>query len=402
EADGGSNGCKKENGRLPEEKEEESAPEAPSEDVRPPETTSESEPTEEEEPEPSSDPGGLSAPPPRVLTRPDGGPEPVSGATTDSDSKALSSGESSEDEGYLKGAPETACGSPSILPSSVLDKASAIAQHFAGSVKHGVLATDDIRSPSCESPRLPRSGGGEGVLVLGAEPRETRLNSDCDNRDSDSAFGATDVAPMSPRGLRRRRNSSLSPRDQLLIGKIRMYYENAESEDAAFSVQRRESLTYIPAGLVRSSVSRINSVPSDEPGPAHPAVSAPCHGPGTRGHGVSGAPDPGGAEGLPRSRSRRSQDEPPEDEEFRPSSEMIGIWQTMEAEITGRTPGDVATETASKGREGGASELGTIAEESSNPAPGKIRASGTSRTRSRRQDDGVRTSPHVSQNQNYG
>ncbi|XP_039637646.1 pleckstrin homology domain-containing family G member 3 isoform X3 [Perca fluviatilis] len=431
--EGSSNGCKKENVRLPEE--EEAAAEAvckrPCEVNLPPEKTSESEPTEENpepEPEPSSNPDSWSAPPPRISASPrqsdrlklDRDPEPASAATTDSDSKTLSSGESSEDEAYLKGAPEKAVGSPSILPSSVLDKASAIAQHFAGSVKRGSLAQDDVRSPSCASPRLPRSGGGI-ILNLGAEPLETQLlNSN--SPDSDSAFGATDLTMLSPRsdslfdGLRRRRDSTLSRKDQLLIGKIRSYYENAESEDATFSMQRRESLTYIPTGLVRSSVSRLNSIPNDDTVRTNPANSAPCFSlesnaalpADTPSHMVSSdsldsfksdqrSTDPEDSEGIPWSRSQSLQDNPSEDEEFRPSSEMIKVWQTMEREITGskrsqeaprvpRATADDATKAATESRESGASDLSTITEESSSPAPPKLKASGAIRTRSRRQD----------------
>ncbi|XP_028461412.1 pleckstrin homology domain-containing family G member 3 [Perca flavescens] len=447
--EGSSNGCKKENGQLPEE--EEAATEAPCEENLPPEKTSESEPTEENpEPEPSSNPDTWSATPLRISAsprrsdrlKPDGDQEPASAAATDSDSKTLSSGESSEDEAYLKGAPEKAVGSPSILPSSVLDKASVIAQHFAGSVKRGSLAQDDVRSPSCASPRLPRSGGI--IPNLGAEPVETQLlNSN--SPDSDSAFGATDLTMLSPRsdslfdGLRRRRDSTLSRQDQLLIGKIKSYYENAESEDATFSMQRRESLTYIPTGLVRSSVSRLNSIPNDETFRTNPANSAPCFSlesnsalpADTQSHMVSSdsldsfksdqrSTDPEESEGIPLSRSQSLQDNPSEDEEFRPSSEMIKVWQTMEQEITGstrsreaprvpRAASDVATKAANESREGGASDLSTITEESSSPAPLKLKASGAFRTRSRRQDgvnvlrEDLRAPiPRVSQlNQNY-
>ncbi|XP_078130877.1 LOW QUALITY PROTEIN: pleckstrin homology domain-containing family G member 3-like [Sander vitreus] len=453
--EGSSNGCKKENGQVTEE--EEAATEARCkqlcEDNLPPEKTSESEPTEEnQEPELSFNPDSLSATPPRISATPrqldrlklDADREPPSATTTESDFKILSSGESSEDE-----APEKVAGSPSILPSSVLDKASAIAQHFAGSIKCGSLAHDDVRSPSCASPRLPRSGGSS-IINLGADPLETlRLNSN--SPDSDSAFGATDLTLLSPRsdslfdgerGLCRRQDSTLSRQDQLLLGKIKTYYENAESKDATFRIQRRESLTYIPTGLVRSSVSRLNSIPNDKTVRTNPANSAPCFSlesnpalpAGTQSHMVSSdfldsfksdqrSTDPEDSEGIPWSRSQSLQDNPSEDEEFRPSSEMIKIWQTMEREITGnqrsqealRTPGtatNVGTKATNESRESGASDLSTITEESSSVSPLKLKASGANRTRSRRKDGvkvfgedavGLRAAiPRVSQlNQNY-
>ncbi|XP_035851627.1 pleckstrin homology domain-containing family G member 3 isoform X2 [Sander lucioperca] len=454
---GSSNGCKKENGQVTE---EEAATEAPCKDNLPLEKTSEFEPTEENqepEPEPCSNPDSLSATPPRISASPrqsdrlklDADPEPPSATTTDSDFKILSSGESSEDEAYLKEAPEKVAGSPSILPSSVLDKASAIAQHFAGSVKRGSLSHDDVRSPSCASPRLPRSGGSS-IINLGTEPLETlRLNSN--SPDSDSAFGATDLTLLSPRsdslfdgerGLCRRQDSTLSRQDQLLLGKIKTYYENAESKDATFRIQRRESLTYIPTGLVRSSISRLNSIPNDKTVRTNPANLAPCFSlesnsalpADTQSHMVSSdsldsfksdqrSTDPEDSEGITWSRSQSLQDNPSEDDEFRPSSEMIKIWQTMEREITGnqrsreapripRMATDVGTKAANESRESGASDLSTITEESSSLSPLKLKASGANRTRSRRQDGvkvfgedavGLRAAiPRVSQlNQNY-
>uniref|UniRef100_A0A8C9Z1H4 Si:ch73-212j7.3 n=1 Tax=Sander lucioperca TaxID=283035 RepID=A0A8C9Z1H4_SANLU len=375
----------------------------PCKDNLPLEKTSEFEPTEENqepEPEPCSNPDSLSATPPRISASPrqsdrlklDADPEPPSATTTDSDFKILSSGESSEDEAYLKEAPEKVAGSPSILPSSVLDKASAIAQHFAGSVKRGSLSHDDVRSPSCASPRLPRSGGSS-IINLGTEPLETlRLNSN--SPDSDSAFGATDLTLLSPRsdslfdgerGLCRRQDSTLSRQDQLLLGKIKTYYENAESKDATFRIQRRESLTYIPTGLVRSSISRLNSIPNDKTVRTNPANLAPCFSLESN-----------------SALSQSLQDNPSEDDEFRPSSEMIKIWQTMEREITGnqrsreapripRMATDVGTKAANESRESGASDLSTITEESSSLSPLKLKASGVNRTRSRRQD-GVKDS----------
>lgn len=397
---------------------------------------SESEPPEQPEPVPSSDPDSLSATPPRIsvspqrseeLTperEPDRTEEPSS-ATPDSDSKTLSSGESSEDEEDEKEAPQKESEATSILPSSVLDKASAIAQHFTNSIKRGSLAQDDARSLGCASPRLPSRTGSS--LSLSTEPtdRPLRLNSVCS--DPAETFGMTDLTLLSPRddslfdadrGIRRRRDSTLSKQDQLLIGKIKSYYENAENQDATFSLQRRESLTYIPTGLVRSSVSRFNSIPNDETVQTNPPTST-----------TSSSLDPSSAESnSPLTTDIRShmvvsdsldslksdqrstdpedsqsmQDNPSEDEEFRPSSEMIKIWQTMEREITRsqsedrgrewsreapRNPRatDVSlsdtTKTPNKScdQESGASDLSTITEESTSPSLLKHKASGMNR-----------------------
>ncbi|CAK6981234.1 pleckstrin homology domain-containing family G member 3 [Scomber scombrus] len=376
--------------------------------VTPQEKPSESEPSENPEPEP---PARLSTTPPRISAspqqteplKPKADLEPVeepSSATPDSDSKTLSSGESSEDEEGEKEAAEAS----SILPSSVLDKASAIAQHFNNSVKRGSLVQDEARSPSCTSPRLPSRTGSS--VSLSAERGDRLPSSTCS--DLAETFGATDLTLLSlqddglfERSIQRRRDSMLSKQDQLLIGKIKSYYENAGNQDATFSLQRRESLTYIPTGLVRSSVSRLNSMPKDKPSSSsglEPSSDSALPSE-TRGHMVSSdssdslksgqrstEPEDSGE----RSRSHSVPDNPAEDEEFRPSSEMIKIWQAMEQQITrsddrgrdrcreaSRSCRTISEETSSRTRdqEGAASDLGTIAEESRSLSPPKHKAS---------------------------
>ncbi|XP_022614688.1 pleckstrin homology domain-containing family G member 3 [Seriola dumerili] len=441
ETEGGSfssNGSNKEDGRLPEEGGTEPTSEQPAADELLQEKKSE--PTVNSEPEPSSDPDPplTSVSPQRSeeLKReehPEPTEEPLS-ATPDSDSKTLSSGESSEDEEDDKEVAEKQGEVISILPSSVLDKASAIAQHFTNSIKRGSLAQDDTRSLGCASPRLPSRTGSS--LSLSTEPtnQPLGLNSICP--DPAETCSATDLTLLSPRddslfdtdrGIRRRRDSTLSKQDQLLIGKIKSYYENAESQDATFSLQRRESLTYIPTGLVRSSVSRFNSIPNDktvQTNPSTPTASSSLDPfsveshlalPGdTRDHMVSSdsldslksdqrSTDPEDSGESLRSRSQSLQDNPYEDEDFRPSSEMIKIWQAMEQEITrsqsedrGREKSREATRNSrattiglssstntpnkSCDRESGASDLSTITEESTSPSPLKPKASRVSRT----------------------
>ncbi|XP_038583491.1 pleckstrin homology domain-containing family G member 3 isoform X2 [Micropterus salmoides] len=436
-----SNGCNKENGRLPEE-DEPGGPqptcEQPPTDELPQEKTSESEPIENPEPEPKpSDPDSLSATTQRIPVSPqssedlklerDSEPtEQPCSSTPDSDSKTLSSGESSEDE---EGAAEKEGETSSILPSSVLDKASAIAQHFSNSIKRGSLVQDDTRSLGCASPRLPSRTGSSLSLSLSAEPSNHPLRQNSVCSDSAETFGGTDLTLLSPRddslfdadrGIRWRRDSTLSRQDQLLIGKIKSYYENAENRDATFSLQRRESLTYIPTGLVRSSVSRFNSIPKDDSVQKNPSTLGPSSSfdpssaesalsTDTWGHMVFSdsldslksdqrSTDPEDSAEIQRSRSQSMQDNFSEDEEFRPSSEMIKIWQSMEQEINRSQSEDRrrersreaprnsratdAAETPHKScdRESGASDLSTITEESTSPSPLKHKASDVTRT----------------------
>lgn len=320
--------------------------------------------------------------------KPEEAPEPTkepSVATTDSDSKTLSSAESSEDERDTTEESETL----SILPSSVLDKAGAIARHF-NSVKRGGAAADDARSAG--------SPEAAGWTLRSSEPAET--------------FGETDFVLPPPRddgafdpdwSVRRRRDSTLSRQDQLLIGKIKTYYESAGAQDAAFSVLRRESLTFIPTGLVRSSVSRLDSVPRDEGVPTNVSASttSSCPGPPSAGPAppsdtrrLLGSslpvdslfhPDPGDQQ---RSTSQDLHGDLFEDEEFRPSSEMIKVWQEMERQIEDQSWEDskasraasVLTPTKSSDPESGASDLSTITEDSTSPSPPKAKAPGFSRT----------------------
>ncbi|XP_034436473.1 pleckstrin homology domain-containing family G member 3 isoform X1 [Hippoglossus hippoglossus] len=354
--------------------------------------------------------------------KPEGDPAPTEeplSATPDSDSRTLSSAESSEEEEDDKKASEKEDEATSILPSSVLDKASSIAQHFTNSIKRGSATPDKARSFGFASPRLPSRTSSS--LSLSAEPidRPLRFSSVCS--DAAETFRATDLTQLSPqddslfdadRSIQRRRDSILSKQDQLLIGKIKSYYEYAESQDATFSLQRRESLTYIPTGLVRSSVSRLDSIPKDnhvqtnpstlttfsslDPSSVESQSTLPTD---TSSRLVSSdsldslksdqrSSDPEDSEESLRYQSL--QKNPSEGEEFRPSSEMIKIWQAMEREITRSHSDDRGSEVPRNSRatdavtkipnntcerESEVSDLSTIPEESTSPSTPKQKSS---------------------------
>ncbi|XP_036840628.1 pleckstrin homology domain-containing family G member 3 isoform X4 [Oncorhynchus mykiss] len=365
----------------------------------------------------------------------------VSSASQSDDIKTLSSAESSEEEEEEEVAAAQESGPSSILPPSVLNQASAIAEHFTNSARRG--STDDARSLGCSSPRLPSRTGS--TLSLGGEGNERPhwLNSACFEPTQDN-FGGTDLTMLSPRDdsifeIHRRRDSTLSKQDQLLIDKIKSYYETAEHQDANFSLRRRESLTYIPTGLVKNSVSWFNS--SDEsPGAEksdtsalatssapHPSTSEPdsSKAPGVWDCMTSGAsfdslelerskkPEVVGSEAERKDRSLGLQERHIQDEEFRPSSEMIKVWQDMEkkgSRSQGEARGPVKdTEAQQKtSRVGGPSlcrrsqtpkknsesepddsfmileeaDLSTITEESMSPSPIKSKVLGLGRTAS--------------------
>ncbi|XP_064195621.1 pleckstrin homology domain-containing family G member 3-like isoform X2 [Anguilla rostrata] len=269
------------------------------------------------------------------------GPQPA-------EAKALSSEESSatEDEEDEEGeANASGCKPGSILPPSVLDQASVIAKHFTSSARRG-SQIDEVRSLGCPSPRLPSRRGSTFSLGAEAQERPQRPNVTC--LDDPPNLFAPDLAslssgPDSPFEPERseahlRRDSTLSRQDQLLIGKIKSYYEHAEHHGASFTIKRRESLTYIPAGLVRNSVSRLNSIPKDDAtcpkkrdspdfasGPAPDLLSDPSDDPTSCTELDLPVLDKDQRPVKPAC-SEASGDE----EEFRPSSEMIRVWQEME------------------------------------------------------------------------
>ncbi|XP_039098081.1 pleckstrin homology domain-containing family G member 3 isoform X3 [Hyaena hyaena] len=300
-------------------------------------------------------------------------------AESTEDLKALSS-EEEEDMGATQ-EPE------SLLPPSVLDQASVIAERFVSTFsRRSSLALEDGKASGFGSPRL--TSRSSSVLSLdGSEKGSARHGSTTDvlgsqlPPDVDSTVGAAmengpsvnGTEPPSPgcpaepdRSSCKKKESALSTRDRLLLDKIKSYYENAEHHDAGFSIRRRESLSYIPKGLVRNSVSRFNSLPRPDPEPlaplghkrqvgSRPASWAMFDLPG---------PDPASA-GEPA---------PITDTEFRPSSDIVKIWEGMES------AGESSQKGPSQGQANGFDlheplfileehELGAITEESATASP---------------------------------
>ncbi|XP_032200394.1 pleckstrin homology domain-containing family G member 3 isoform X13 [Mustela erminea] len=257
-------------------------------------------------------------------------------AESTEDLKALSS----EEEEDMGPTPDT----ESLLPPSVLDQASVIAERFASSFsRRSSLALEDGKATGFGSPRL--ASRSSSVLSLeGSDKGLARHGSTTDALSSqpppevDSTVGvATDSGP-SVNGLEppspgcpaepdrpscKRKASTLSTRDRLLLDKIKSYYESAEHRDAGFSVRRRESLSYIPKGLVRNSVSRFNNLPRPDPEP----MALPGH------KRQMGSQPPSWALcDLPGAgQASAGESAPISDAEFRPSSEIVKIWEGMES-----------------------------------------------------------------------
>lgn len=182
---------------------------------------------------------------------PAGEGEPERGAE---DLQGLSSEEEEEEEEEQEGA------AGSILPPSVLDQASVIAERFGGGGSFSRRSSLALEGPAG---RLA-SRSGSALSLDGGPPLEAT-----------EPGGSRSTVP-SPEPLSgARRESLLSSRDRLLLDKIKSYYGHAEHRDAGFSVRRRESLSFIPKGLVRSSVSRLNGLPRPPASPEPPTPPAP-------------------------------------------------------------------------------------------------------------------------------
>uniref|UniRef100_A0A2K6L4F6 Pleckstrin homology and RhoGEF domain containing G3 n=1 Tax=Rhinopithecus bieti TaxID=61621 RepID=A0A2K6L4F6_RHIBE len=208
-------------------------------------------------------------------------------AESTEDLKALSS-EEEEEMGGAAQEPE------SLLPPSVLDQASVIAERFVSSFsRRSSVAQEDGKSSGFGSPRLV-SRSSSVLSLEGSEKGLARRGSATDSlscqlspevdisvggptEDSPSVNGMESPSPGCPVepdwSSCKKKESALSTRDRLLLDKIKSYYENAEHHDAGFSVRRRESLSYIPKGLEHE----LGAI-TEESATASPESSSPTEG----------------------------------------------------------------------------------------------------------------------------
>nr|XP_004540861.1 pleckstrin homology domain-containing family G member 3 isoform X3 [Maylandia zebra] len=251
------------------------------------------------------------------------------------EASVLTNGELSEEE------EEEISGNESILPSSVLDQASVIAGHFRGSLsRRSSVMSEDMGSLVCPSESVDDDAVHSPSACMDFEKQtQMLLSSSAELKTSSEANRSVPVREL---GLNEgERRSTLSKQDRLLIHKIRQYYEHAEHQDANFSIRRRESLSYIPAGLVRNLSQQLN----DNPAPQERAVPALRKGlsqnrptswsvfdlPGLQTSQNTGNYLPQRSVEAQASCNSIS-DNSGTEEEFRPSSEMLKVWQDMENE----------------------------------------------------------------------
>ncbi|XP_039459022.1 pleckstrin homology domain-containing family G member 3 isoform X4 [Oreochromis aureus] len=251
------------------------------------------------------------------------------------EASVLTNGELSEEE------EEIISGNKSILPSSVLDQASVIAGHFRGNLsRRSSVMSEDMGSLVCPSESADDDAFHSPSACMDFEKQTQMLLSS--SAELKTSSEANQSVPVRELGLNEgERRSTLSKQDRLLIHKIRQYYEHAEHQDANFSIKRRESLSYIPAGLVRNLSQQLN----DNPAPQERAVPALRKGLSQNRptswsvFDLPGLQTSQNTENYVPQRSFEAQassnsisDNSGTEEEFRPSSEMLKVWQDMENE----------------------------------------------------------------------
>lgn len=179
------------------------------------------------------------------------------------ETSVLTNGELSEEEELVLS------GSQSILPSSVLDQASVIAERFIGSLsRRSSLVSEELGPITSPSPSVDNDVFPSPSACMDLETQMLdRSSKELQVASENLSTPATEPAERAL--LEGEHRSTLSKQDRLLIHKIRRYYEHAEHQDANFSIKRRESLSYIPAGLVRHLSRQLNSGPQAHPVPVH-------------------------------------------------------------------------------------------------------------------------------------
>lgn len=129
-----------------------------------------------------------------------------------------------------------------------------------------------------------------------------------------------------------KKQDTLSKKDRLLIHKIKHYYEHAEHLDANFAIKRRESLSYIPPGLVRNLSQQLNGfvdedLPLQRRGSSRPTLWSVFNLPGSD----SDKKAKDNSDFVVPTSGKESE----RTEQFQPASNMVRVWQDMEVEIIG-------------------------------------------------------------------
>ncbi|XP_051723390.1 pleckstrin homology domain-containing family G member 3 isoform X3 [Ctenopharyngodon idella] len=217
-----------------------------------------------------------------------------------------------------------------FLSSSMLDKARDIPERCTSNLSRsnslGVKGSFDFDSLEGRRNRL---------LSGSAEPHE---------KDKSQEFSQSTPEPLTetvPESLfiPQMKQDTLSKKDRLLIHKIKHYYEHAEHQDASFAVKRRESLSHIPAGLVRNLSQQLNDL-ADEDSALHRRGSSVTRPTLWSVFNLPGLDDDKKAKDssdfVVSANGKESMLGPQNgNEQFQPGSDMVKVWQDMEVEIIG-------------------------------------------------------------------
>ncbi|XP_008279632.1 pleckstrin homology domain-containing family G member 3 isoform X2 [Stegastes partitus] len=273
------------------------------------------------------------------------------------ETSVLTNGELSEEE------EEVLSNSKSILPSSVLDQASVIAEHFISSLsRRSSLVSEDLGSLACPSPSVDNDAFQSPSACMDLEKETQMLGSSSPKPQATSEVSLSMPVhePALNTVLEGERKSTLSKQDRLLIHKIRRYYEYAEHQDANFSIKRRESLSYIPAGLVRHLSRQLNNVPQERAVPVHRKGLSRNRPTSWSVFDLPGLDKSRNTETCQKTEPQRSvavkarchsiADASTAEEEFRPSSDMLKVWQDMENEEESKEVHQIAEENISDSR----------------------------------------------------
>lgn len=265
----------------------------------------------------------------------------------------LTNGELSEEE------EEVLSDNKSILPSSVLDQASVIAERFISSLsRRSSLVSEDLGSLACPSPLTDDDAFKSPSACMDLEKDTQVLASSFPEPHVTSELNLSTPIPEHALTalMEGECKSTLSKQDRLLIHKIRRYYEHAEHQDANFSIKRRESLSYIPAGLVRHLSKQLNSIPQEHAVPAsrkglsrnRPTSWSVFDLPGLEKRQKTETIQKTAPQRSVETKSRTQSftDSSTTDEEFRPSSDMLKVWQDMELEEEGQEVQQIIEEKA--------------------------------------------------------
>ncbi|XP_051578476.1 pleckstrin homology domain-containing family G member 3 [Myxocyprinus asiaticus] len=221
-----------------------------------------------------------------------------------------------------------------LLSSSELDNACEISDHFTCSLsRKSSLGADRSFDFGCPSSRS--ESRRSSFLSCSTEPHENDKAQDLRSSPDPSTETVPD-SPFKQDKRPQRKPDTLSKKDRMLIHKIRLYYEHAEHQDASFAVNRRESLSYIPAGLVRNLSQQLNDLTPDEDVVLQRRASVITRPTSWDVFNLPGLD----IETKSKVSSSKFQAEKGDEvlhkrEEFQPTTNMVKVWQDLEVEIIG-------------------------------------------------------------------